>query len=942
MNYKHGGAEVTAAFAFSSLPEPELERRQGRPAHLAQLLLRAAEWRPNSGLRFVSTGPEGESTIHTYPALLHEAQKILAGLKAQDRRPGDKIALLLERPQDFIPGFWGCILAGYVPCPVVPIRGDQERFAAHLSHVASLLDNPLLVTTGKLRNDLPNVPGLSVVEIDALRAEDRWDSVVKADPDDPAILVLTSGSTGNSKAVVLTHGNLLAALSAKAEHQELTAADTTFNWISFDHVAALIETHLLPIYVGATQVHAEPAAILADPISFLRLIDQHRVTMTFTPNFLLGSLVAALGSSERENLPRELDLSRLRHIISGGEAVVVETGRRFLDLLAPLGLSGRALWPAFGMTETCAGSIYSREFPAADEGQEFASLGLPIGGLEIRIVDDTDSPVPTGAPGELQLRGPEVFRGYHNNHEATRAAFTADGWFRTGDLGRLDGEGRLTLVGRSKDSIIVSGANYFSHELETALEQLDGVEKSFVAAFPTRPKGVDTEQLAVAFAAQFPLEDEANLHRLVIAIRNTTIALWGFRPAVILPLPKEVFPKTSLGKIQRQLLRRRLEGGELAVNEAHILKVNSQQLGGYVAPEGAAERIIAEIFADMFKVAPNSVSATSNFFDLGGTSLEILQLKKNVEARLAVADIPILSILKHPTPRALAEHIEKGGKIGVYDPIVPVQLTGSKTPLFCVHPGVGEILVFVNLAKYFVNERPFYALRARGFNENETYFTSFDEMVATYVEAIRQRQPHGPYAIAGYSYGGAVAFEIAKVLESQGEQVPFIGSFNLPPHIKYRMDELDPVEGAANLAFFLSLIDKKQLEELPAQIRAEPNTDPCAYLINIAPPERLAELDLDLPKFRAWADLAQSLLTLGRSYTPSGFVDSMTVFYAIPLRGTKENWLNNELRRWDDFTRSPNRYIDVPGEHYTLMGPKHVAKFQAVLRSELDRALNGK
>lgn len=265
----------------------------------------------------------------------------------------------------------------------------------------------------------------------------------------------------------------------------------------------------------------------------------------------------------------------------------------------------------------------------------------------------------------------------------------------------------------------------------------------------------------------------------------------------------------------------------------------------------------------------------------------------------------------------------------------------AKTPLFCVHPGVGEVLVFVNLAKYFVNERPFYALRARGFNEGETYFETFDEMVSVYVEAIRKRQPHGPYAVAGYSYGGAVAFEIAKVLEAQGERVDFIGSFNLPPHIKYRMDELDPVEGAVNLAFFLSLIDKKQAEELPLRLRETAPDDFCTQLIRIAPPERLVELDLDLAKFTAWAGLAQSLLTLGRSYVPSGTVESMTVFYAIPLRGTKENWLNNELRRWDDFTRSQNRYIDVAGEHYTLMGPKHVATFQAVLRAELDRALGG-
>jgi len=884
--------------------------------------------------------------VQSYPALLAEALAILGGLDAYQRGPGAKVGLLLERPRDFIPAFWACVLGGYVPCPLVSIQGDLPRFASYLSHVVTLLDRPLIVSTRTLCGHLPALPGVAVAEIDSLRASEPENRIHKADPEDPAFLVLTSGSTGRPKAVVLTHANLLACLPGKAEIQDLTAADTTLNWISFDHVAALIEAHLLPVYVGASQVHAEPADILADPISFLRLIDGHRVTMTFTPNFLLGHIVGAFRSQDRDRsefLPPTLDLSSLRRIISGGEAVVVETGRRFLELLAPYGLAGTALWPAFGMTETCAGSIYSREFPDLDEGREFASVGMPISGIELRIADDAGTALPEGTLGELQLRGPVVFGLYHNDKAATGAAFTSDGWFRTGDLGLVE-QGRLRLVGRSKDSIIVSGVNYYAHELETALEQLDGIERSFVAAFPTRPQGADTEQLVIALAPSFPLEDDGELFRLLIAIRNTTVALWGFRPSSILPVPTEAFPKTSLGKIQRVTLRKRLEAGEFSKYEAYISAVTSRQLGGYAAPVGTGEAAIVEIFAQMFQVAPETISATASFFDLGGTSLDILQLKRHVERRLDIRDLPIVTILQNPSARALAARVASGIRPGAepYDPVVSLQLSGTKTPLFCVHPGVGEVLVFVNLAKYFVNERPFYALRARGFNEGEDYFASFDEMVQTYVEAIRRRQPRGPYAVSGYSYGGAVAFEIAKVLESRGERVDFIGSFNLPPHIKYRMDELDPVEGAVNLAFFLALIDKTQLTELPPLLRATPDRDACASLIEIAPPERLAELDLDLEKFKAWAALAQSLLTLGRSYTPSGRVGSMTVFYAIPLRGTKERWLNEELRRWDDFTRKPNRYIDVDGEHYTLMGPKHVATFQAVLRAELDRALGGK
>ncbi|WP_030265228.1 non-ribosomal peptide synthetase [Streptomyces violens] len=926
-------------------------RPRHEPTHLADLLLRAAEQHPGNGLQYCLTDDPAESRLQPYPALLDEARLILAGLRARGAEPGRKVALLLERPDDFLPAFWACLLGGMTACPLVPLRNDQERWSAQLAHVNALLDGPLLVTTARLRDELPEVPGLEVAVLKELTAHlgavgPADVEMAEARPTDVALMVLTSGSTGNSKAVLLTHANLLASMAAKADTQGLTSADITLNWISYDHVAALLEAHLLPLSVGANQLQTTPDTILGDPVRFLRLIDAHRVTMTFTPNFLLGLINQAL-DQQPDSVPDDLslDLSSLHHIVSGGEANLVTTGVAFLDRLAKYGLARDVLWPAFGMTETCAGSIYNREFPEGDLGAEFAAVGRPVTGLTIRITaeDDAERVLADGEIGEVQLTGPMITGGYFNNAPATKDAFSADGWFRTGDLGRLV-DGRLTLVGRSKDSIIVNGVNYFSHELEALLEDLDGVRKSYVAAFPTRPEGNDTEQLVVAFATTLAPDDEAGLHRLLIAMRNSIVMAWGFRPALLLPLPADAFPKTSLGKIQRSLMRKRLEAGDYTTQRASVDDVVTRHLGGYTAPEGETEQALAEIYAELFDLAPDTVSATASFFDLGGTSLDILRMKRLLGSRLGAVDLPVLAILTAPSVRELAKRltVRENADPAAYDPIVPLQTSGDKTPLFCVHPGVGEVLVFVNLAKYFVQERPFYALRARGFNPGERPFESFDEMARTYAAAIREKQPHGPYALAGYSFGSAVAFEIAKILEAEGERVDFLGSFNLPPHIKYRMDELDYIETAVNLAMFLELVSKQQAAELPAQLRPFGKDEQLKHLFDIAPPERLAELDLDLARFTAWADLADGLTGLGRTYRPSGDVRRMSVFYAIPLRGTKEDWLNNELRRWDEHTREQNRYLDVPGEHYTLMGPQHVAAFQTILRSELDRSLDGK
>jgi thioesterase domain-containing protein len=383
-------------------------------------------------------------------------------------------------------------------------------------------------------------------------------------------------------------------------------------------------------------------------------------------------------------------------------------------------------------------------------------------------------------------------------------------------------------------------------------------------------------------------------------------------------------------------MRNRLEAGEWSHHLAHLDRITTRQLGPYVPPDNEAEVAVARIFAQTLGVDPASVSATTSFFDLGGTSLDIIKLKQRLAAGPPGIDLPMVSILQNPTPRALAAQ-----KQAEYDPVVALQATGQKTPLFCVHPATGEVLVFVSLANYFVNYRPFYALRARGFSPGEKPFESIDEMVNTYVMAIRARQPHGPYAIAGYSFGAPIAFEVAKALEGQNERVAFCGSIDGTVFIGDRQHKLNEIESAFRVAYFLGLVDMQQMLERPRQLGAQLHApDPYQSVMELASPARVAELDLNLEKFTAWAKLSFGLVTLGQEYAPSGRVEATTIFYAQPLWGTKEDWLCNKLVEWNDHTRTPPRYVEVPGSHSSLLERQHVAAFQMALRAELDRSLN--
>ncbi len=900
-------------------------------------LLASAARDASRGITFVG-GP-----FLSYAELQDSARRVSDGLRRDGTTAGDKALIVAPDPESLFRAFWGCVLSGVVPCPIA--AAESSRLQTQLEHLRVLLDDPLVIASKRGYGALPDI-GMRTVLVEELdNTEPQSGQRQTPSPDDLALLMLTSGSTGSSKAVRLTHANLLAAQAGKAHALDLGPADTQLNWIATDHIAAF-EAHLLPMFNGADQIMTTPETVLPDPPEFLRLLSAHRVRVAFTPNFLFGLLnqhIAALG---------EIDLSGVRYIISGGEATVTATVRTFVEALSGHGLRADAIVPAFGMTETCAGSVFNRDFTADDRETEFPPLGNPVRGLRIRIVADDGTVLsetrPAGggvgsaldtAPGEVQLRGPMVTDGYYGDAAATAAAFTDDGWLRTGDLGYLDADGRLTLVGRSKDSIIVNGVNYYSHDLEAALDELDEVRRGSVAAFPIRPAGADSEQLAIAFVPTADPADDTALYQAIVAIRSSTVMHWGFRPQLILPVAAGDIPRGNLGKIQRSRLRAAVAAGTLDAAARRTDAVLTRFLGTPVPPAGAVEIALAEAYARV--LGATAVSATASFFDLGGTSLELLRLKLEIQAEIGVDEVPMATLLQFPTVRALAARLTERTDVtgdAAYDPLVPLQTTGDGTPLFCVHPGLGEVLIFVNLAKYFTGERPFYALRARGFGTGETHFGSFDEMVTTYVTAIRRTQPRGPYAVAGYSYGGAVAFEIAKRLEADGETVDFVGIFNLPPHISGRMHEIGFTDGAINLALFLELIDPADIERLTATLHPLPEADQLAYLIDHAPRHRLTELDLTVERFTAWVQLAQSMVRLGRDYEPSGSVARVQVFYCTPLRGTRQEWLDGQLSRWADFTRTQPTFIEVDGEHYTLMSPQHVQTFQATLRRELARA----
>jgi acyl-CoA synthetase (AMP-forming)/AMP-acid ligase II len=265
--------------------------------------------------------------------------------------------------------------------------------------------------------------------MEELLAHPPGTAIHPSQPDDLALLMLTSGSTAAAKLVMLTHRNLISRCLGSAQANGFSSSDVTLNWMPLDHVAGLIYFHLRDVFLKCRQIHAATAFVLEEPLRWLDWMERYRVTITFAPNFAYGLVNARAEEIAR----RKWDLSSVRYVLNGAEPIAARTARRFLQLLEPHGLPATAMRPAWGMAETSSGVTYSNRFSLATtrDDDRFVEVGAPIPGVALRVVDEQDRGLPEGTVGRLQVKGATVTPGYYAAPELNRTVFTADGWFDT-------------------------------------------------------------------------------------------------------------------------------------------------------------------------------------------------------------------------------------------------------------------------------------------------------------------------------------------------------------------------------------------------------------------------------------------------------------------------------------------------------------------------------
>lgn len=622
------------------------------PRHLGAVLERACALASNTSI--VSLRADTTPIVLDYAALRQQAMRVLAGLRRIGLQPGQPLILQLDHVDEFLPVFWAAQLGGFLPAPLaVPLAYDAPSAAsARLDAAWEHLEHPLIVAGSSNAAALAGFaaarPACRAVSIMELRSDAPEPHIHQPAPDDPALLLFTSGSTGAAKAVVQTHRALIARSFGTIARHGFGPADKSFNWFPLDHVGGLVMFHLLDTCALAAQVHAPTSWVLQDPLRWLDVLEKHAVTVTWAPNFAFGLINARRDDIAR----RRWDLTGVRHILNGGEAIVARTAREFLTLLAPHGLRPDAMFPAWGMSETCSGVTYSDRFRSdtTSDTDQFVEVGQPIPGCAVRIVDSDGRVLAENEIGQLEVSGDMITRGYHGNPELNQTAFTADGWFRTGDNGVIV-DGRLTVTGRDKDEIVAHGVNHHCHEIEKAVEEVAGVDPSFAAAIGIRESGGDTDQLIVFFV---PVEGDGE--DVARAIRRHVAEVTGLFPRHVIPVARDDIPKTAIGKIQRTKLRLDFTSGKFAASMARVEAGRRGDVG-----LNAAEQAVAQIWCEVLDLS--SIGPDEQFFEVGGNSVALVQMHARLEARFDKHFSPV-ELFRFPTVRTLARFLVAGAEQG--------------------------------------------------------------------------------------------------------------------------------------------------------------------------------------------------------------------------------------------------------------------------------------
>ncbi|HST59162.1 MAG TPA: amino acid adenylation domain-containing protein, partial [Longimicrobium sp.] len=661
----------------------------------------------------------------TFGELNRRANRIAHGLIAIGVGPGDCVGVCMARTPALLASLLGVLKAGAAYVPMDPAHpAPRHRAALSLSRARRV------IADAASRAALGDIEGITIHTLSELDGGRDDDPAPRAGPGDLAYVIFTSGSTGGPKGVAIEHRSTAAMLAwVKDLLGEERASVLGSTPITFDvSVGELFGT----LCAGGTVVLVENALAALPP-----------------GRSVLAALMTPTAAAE---LLREGRLPPgIRSILLGGEAVPPPLVTALAEAGVPRVVN---LW---GPTEDTTYSTSAVLEPFTDR----VGIGRPIAGGRVYVLDAALRHAGIGAPGTVWTAGAGVARGYASRPALTAEAFRPDPhgpprsrMYHTRDRGRWRPDGTIEYLGRMDAQVKVRGHRIELEEVEQALAAHPAVAHAAVAV---RGEGGAARKLAGYLVARpdILLPTQAEL-RTFLRERLPEYMV----PAVFTWM--DALPRTSSGKLDRRALPEPEAGADGAE---------------HVPPKPGMEERLAAVWQEVLGV--ERIGAHDDFFDLGGQSILATRLVARLRGELGV-DVPVAMLVQAPTIEAMARALAAGER-AVRPPLVPLQTFGERPPLFLVHPAGGHVICYRGMAVSLAPDQPVYGLQPRGLEDGMEPIDSLPEMAAYYVEAIRRLRPRGPYRLGGWSFGGVVAWEMARQLRAAGEAVDLLALLDTAP-----------------------------------------------------------------------------------------------------------------------------------------------------------------
>lgn len=693
------------------------------------------EWQVDKTPDAIAVTDDTESI--TYKELNKRANRLAHYLVKKGATEGTFVATYIERGINMVVGMLAISKTGATLMPMDPIF-PKDRIEVMLLDAKP----PIILTQTSLNDDLPETTAPRIYIDKTSEYEDEpEDNMSYGNPDEAAYMLYTSGSTGKPKGVMVKQNSTVNIVFAMGRKMKVTADDILLSSTTVTFDVFEMEIYL-PLFHGAKLVMASQTTSI--DIDLLKdKIEKSNATLFLATPVTFKMLVMSHWKGKHD-----------MRVLCGGEGLSKELAREMLKRVGEV-------WNGMAPTETTIYSLARKVTMEDTMGEGYVTLGYPLDNNRIYILNSDRVPVPIGIPGELYIGGEAVSNGYLNRPDLNKAAFLPDPFsgklgaimYKTGDLVHYTPKGNVIFLSRVDFQVKIRGFRIELGEIESNITLFGGIKQNVVVVRNDHTG----EKMLVGYYIPEPGK-KVNLQDLRSFLKSKLPEYMV--PAVFVEMEK--FPLTDTLKINRKALPE---------PEATIIEGKEK----YVEPSTATEKKLARIWCSILNL--KKVGVNDDFFEIGGHSMIAVSLMVRIEKELDIR-LPLATLFERSTIAQLAELIDIKPENLRWRSLVPIRPEGNKKPLFLIH-GMGlNVLLYTTVVNYLDPDQPVYGLQAKGLNGKDEPLDRIEDISAYYISEMMTVDSEGPYAMAGFSLGGRIAYEMARQLVAMGKEISFLGVFD--------------------------------------------------------------------------------------------------------------------------------------------------------------------